>query len=123
MLILSVVLGWVSCQVDYQLAFVQATVEPGTLYCEMPRMFEQPGMVLELKRNLYGQRDAPKNFFNHLKDNLIGRGYTPCKHEQCLFISPKVMVLIYVDDCIFFAKHQQDIDDAIESLVNLRINN
>ena len=80
------ILGWKSCQVDYQLAFIQAKIEPGSLYCEMPRGFEQKGMILELKRNLYGQRDAPKNWFNHLRLNLIHRGYHPCANEPCLFV-------------------------------------
>ena len=116
LLILSVILGWKSCQVDYQLAFVQAKIKPGSLYCEMPRGFEQKGMILELKRNLYGQRDAPKNWFAHLRSNLIHRGYQPCVNEQCLFISDKVICLVYVDDCIFFAKEQKDIDHALASL-------
>ena len=36
LLILSIVYNWKTVQVDYTLAFVQATVEPGRLYTEMP---------------------------------------------------------------------------------------
>ena len=50
-------LGLKTVQVDYTLAFVQAPAEPGT-YVEMPRLFEIPGMVLELNQNLYGQCES-----------------------------------------------------------------
>jgi len=58
LLILSVILKLETKQDDYTLAFVQVKAEPGT-YIEMPKMFKQDGCILELKRNLYGQRDAP----------------------------------------------------------------
>ena len=107
LLILSIMYDWKTVQVDYTLAFVQAKMKPGKLYTEMPRGFEIDGKILELKRNLYGQRDAPKNFFNYLKKNLQGRGCHPCLHEPCLFISKKVLILVYVDDCIFFSPSEQ----------------
>ena len=118
LLILSIVHNWKTVQVDYTLAFVQATIEPGKLYCKMPKGYEQEEKVLELKRNLYGQRDAPKNFFEHLSKNLRGRGFTNCTSEPCLFISKDVIILVYVDDCIFISREEKHIDSIIESLRN-----
>ena len=69
MLILSIVMELKTKQVDFTLAFVQAKLDPGT-YIEMPRLFEEEGKVLELKRNLYGGRDAGANFFFLLKNSL-----------------------------------------------------
>jgi hypothetical protein len=115
MLILSILLGLKTVQVDYTLAFVQAPAEPGT-YIEMPKMFELDGMVLELRRNLYGLCDAPKNFYNYLREGLEARGLTPSKHDHCLFMSKDIIVLTYVDDCIFFARDDKTIDSFIESL-------
>ena len=73
MFILSIMLGLKTVQVDYTLAFVQAPAEPGT-YVEMPRLFEIPGMVLELNQNLYGQCESRRKFYDHLKKGLEDRG-------------------------------------------------
>jgi hypothetical protein len=66
LLVLSMMLNLKSVQVDYTLAFVQAPTE-NNVFVEMPRMFDVPGYMFELKRNLYGLCEAPRNFFQHLK--------------------------------------------------------
>ena len=115
MLVLSILLGLETMQVDYTLTFVQAPASPGT-YIEMPKMFELDGMILELKRNLYGLCEAPRNFYNHLKKGLEDRGLSPSPHDHCLFMSSDIIVLTYVDDCIFFARNTKSIDSLINSL-------
>lgn len=115
MLILSVILDLKTVQVDYTNAFVQAKAKPGT-FIEMPKLFERPGYVLELKRNLYGQRDAPIRFFEHLKQGLEQRSLQQSEYDRCLFMSPQVIVLTYVDDCIFFSKSKTNIDKLIKDL-------
>ena len=115
LLIMSIMLGLETVQVDYTLAFVQAPAENNT-FVEMPRMFEVEGYVFELKKNLYGLSEAPKNFFCHLKKGLNDRGLKNSIHDHCLFFNDKVMVICYVDDCIFLAKDKTDIDDLIEDL-------
>jgi hypothetical protein len=82
LLILSIILQFETKQVDFTLAFVQAKADPG-IYIEMPRMFEMDGYVLELKRNLYGQCDAPLKFYEHLKLGLSQRGFEPSKFDPC----------------------------------------
>jgi hypothetical protein len=118
LLVLSILLELETKQVDYTLAFLHAKIDPGT-YVEMPRGFEKDGYVFELKRNLYGLRQAPLNFFNHLKDQLEKRGFEP-SHDPCLFINKKTgcMLLAYCDDCIIFHKKEDVIDDLIESMRN-----
>jgi hypothetical protein len=76
------------------------------------------GHVLKLKRSLYGMVQSPRNFFRHLKGNLLSCGFSQSDHDPCLFISEKVICLVYVDDCLFFAKDQQDIDTAIQKIKN-----
>lgn len=115
MFILSLMLNLHTVQVDYTLAFVQAKADPGT-YVEMPKLFEIPGKVLELKRNLYGQCESPRKFYDHLKKGLQDRGLKPSPFDHCLFMGPEVSVVMYVDDCIFFAKDQKDIKAIIKSL-------
>ena len=102
-------------QVDFTLAFVQAKADPGT-YIEMPRMFEKEGYILELKHNLYGQRDAPIKFYKHLRHELEERGFASLQFDPCLFKSTTIMILTYVDNCIFFSWKEEDIDTIIDLL-------
>lgn len=117
LLVLSIILDLKTVQVDYTNAFVQAKASPGT-YIEMPRMFEEKGYIYELRRNLYGQRDAPIKFFEHLVDGLEQRGFKQSLNDRCLFMSKNVIVLTYVDDCIFFSKKESHIMQLIDDLRN-----
>ena len=78
-------------------------------------MFEMDRYVFELQKNLYGLSEAPRNFFLHLKKGLNARGLVNSKNDLCLFDNDKVMVMCYVDDCIFLPKDKSNIDDLIES--------
>ena len=60
--------------------------------------------------------EAPRNFYQHLKKGLEDRGLTPSPHDHCLFMSKNLIVITYVDDCIFFARDEKTIDLFIESL-------
>jgi hypothetical protein len=115
LLVLSMMLNLKSVQVNYTLAFVQAPAE-NNIFVEMPRMFDVPGYVFELKRNLYGLCEAPRNFFQHLKKGLNDRGLKNSKYDHCMFYSDMIIVVVYVDDCIFMAKDEEDINKLIEDL-------
>eukprot|EP00733_Pompholyxophrys_punicea_P000481 Pompholyxophrys_punicea_v1_NODE_136_length_3267_cov_3.636364.p1 type:complete len:383 gc:universal NODE_136_length_3267_cov_3.636364:1948-800(-) len=115
LLILSVVLGLCTKQVDYTNAFVHAPLED-EIYMEMPRLFGQHGYVCKLKKSVYGLRQSPLNFFLTLKQGLIDRGFTPSQHDPCLFKAQDVICWVYVDDCLFFTRNSTSIDRIIESL-------
>ena len=131
MLILSLVLGLLTHQVDYTAAFTHAPIdkdpdwdklsseeqERGGIYVDMPRGFAEPGKVLKLKRSLYGLRQSPRNFFLHLKGKLEGIGFESAQDvDPCLFISDKVIALVYVDDTLFYSPKQEYINEVIQKL-------
>ena len=130
MLVLSIILGLKTKQVDYTAAFVQAPIDKDPnwnqmteeerrrsgVYLEMPRGFKENGRVLKLNQSLYGLKQSPRNFFLHLKENLEKVGLKQCESDPCLFISKKVVCLVYVDDTLFYAKDQADIDAVINDL-------
>ena len=116
MLILSLVLGLATKQVDYTTAFLHAPIKD-EVYVEMPRGYTQPGKVLRLNRSLYGLKQSPKNFFEYLKENLEGVGFeAQTDIDPCLFISEKCICLVYVDDTLFFSPDPAYIEDTIERL-------
>jgi hypothetical protein len=131
LLILSVILNLATKQVDYTAAFVHAPIDKpphyeemsdleksrSGVYIEMARGFKKPGTVLKLRRSLYGLRQAPKLWFQHLKSNLEKIGFeSQAAVDPCLFVSPKVICLVYVDDTLLYARDKADIDEAIKKL-------
>jgi Reverse transcriptase (RNA-dependent DNA polymerase) len=120
LLMMSILLGLETRQVDYVAAFVQADIDMD-VYVEMPRGFAQPGKVLKLMKSLYGLRQSPRNYFNHLSAKLTKLGFVPSDADPCLFVSDKCICLVYVDDTLFFARSQTDIDEIVQGLRNLNM--
>jgi hypothetical protein len=130
MLVMSLLLGLATKQVDYTAAFVHADInrdpnwdnltdlekERSGVYIQMPRGFAKVGHVLKLKKSLYGLKQSPRNFFLHLKGQLERVGLEQSTADQCLFISDKVICLVYVDDTLFYAQTKEDIATVITGL-------
>jgi hypothetical protein len=130
MLAMSMLFGLATKQVDYTAAFVHADIDrdpnwdkmsdeerrKSGVFIQGPRGFATPGKVLKLKKSLYGLKQSPRNFYNFLKAKLEFVGFTQSDSDQCLFISEKVVCLVYVDDTLLFAKDMKDIDDIIAAL-------
>jgi hypothetical protein len=87
------------------------------VYIDMPRGFSKPGKCLKLKKSLYGLKQSPRNFFQHLKGKLEDIGFESAEDvDPCLFISNKVICLVYVDDTLFYSPKPEYIDDVIRQL-------
>ena len=126
MLILSVLLGLESVQVDCTSAFCQAKVNRD-IYVSQPRGWKtlnrmglaQPfkeDHVMKLNRSLYGLRQSPRNVFEHLKEHLESIGFRQSKCDPCLFLKGEVACLVYVDNCLFFGRNRDVLDTAIADL-------
>ena len=74
--------------------------------------------VIELKRSLYGLKQASLNWFNMLNRGLEKLGYESSNIDPCVFLSKDAIVLTYVDDCLILAKNDKVIQDLVESLKN-----
>lgn len=119
LLILSVVLKLSTTQVDYTAAFVQAPLgEHEEVFVEMPRGFKVAGKVLQLKRALYGLKQSPKTWFEHLRSKLMDEcGFQQSPNDPCLFYTGSVICVVYVDDCLFFSPTEQGIKDIFVKMV------
>ena len=104
--------------VDFTNAFAQATLKE-EVYVALPQGYEPTHgnhVVLKLNKSLYGLVQAPLSWYNHLSKGLRDCGFEQSKNDPCLFYGNGVMVLAYVDDCIFFSKDSSKIDAVIEKL-------
>jgi hypothetical protein len=119
-LLLSTVLteGWATRQVDYTNAFAQAEINE-EVYLEFPRLFgpkSGSNLVLKLLKSLYGLRQAPRTFFQKLRDGLLERGYSQSNVDPCLFIKHGIMCVVYVDDTIFAGASSDVLEAEIAAL-------
>ena len=119
MLILSIVHGLETRQVDYVNAFAQADLDR-EVFIEIPEGYEHfndVDCVLKLHKSLYGMTDAPLMFFELLKKNLENVGFVQFNHiDPCLFVHKKAICLTYVDDCLWFGKDGAALDALIAKM-------
>jgi len=93
---------------DFVLAYPQADIEV-PLFLEIPKGFNPEGyargkLVLELKKNLYGQKQAGHVWFKHLSHLIMTEhGFTQAIADECVFYHDGMILLIYINDtiCIF----------------------
>ena len=79
-----IIQGWPTKQLDFVLAFTQAPVEIDNLYMQVPREFHVPGAmsdndyILEVQKNIYGQKQAGRVWNKHLVSKLTSKaiGFT-----------------------------------------------
>jgi hypothetical protein len=81
--------NWYTVQLDYALAYPQAPVERD-LYMLLPKGFLIHGVnnpkdyVLHIHRNIYGQKQAGRVWFQYLLKKLESVGFKQSKHDECV---------------------------------------
>ena len=123
MMVLSAKLGLKSAQADITAAFLHATLEKGEdIYVRQPRGFVgDPSYCYKLKRALYGLRQAPRYFFEHLKKRIEVCGAAQSHLDPCLFIGPQVIVITYVDDLLIYSRDSSNIQEFISNMKKAKI--
>jgi transposase InsO family protein len=117
-LILSLVLDWYTCSIDFSSAFVQATLEK-SVWLHIPRGFQsgrEGKTILRLNKSIYGLSVAPKLWYEHLFKAFKEDGFTVSKLDPCLLLKKDMMLVVYVDDVGIAAKRKEDVDAMIVRL-------
>lgn len=120
MLLLGLVCGLKTTQVDYTNAFAQADL-PEPAYMELPEKFRDLGSevddpIVELHKSLYGGALAAKHWFMKLKEGLEARGFRQSLLDPCLFIRDDMIIVTYIDDCIHWYKEDNVMEEFTQSL-------
>ena len=68
---------------------------------------------------MYGICQSPLNFYRHLCQGLESRNFVKVDYVDCLFMDGNVIVLFWVDDCIFYSKNKRPIDALILDLKDI----
>jgi hypothetical protein len=117
-LILSLILGWYTCSIDFSSAFVQASLEK-SVWLHIPRGFQsnrEGKTILKLNKSIYGLSVAPKLWYEHLFKALKEDGFVASKFDACLLFKKDMMLVVYVDDVGISAKRKEDVDEMVARL-------
>ena len=129
-LILSILLGWHSRQLDFVMAYMQVPAEM-PLYMCLPQGYKQKGMtrkshVLKLICNVYGQKQAGQVWNKYMDQGMCKISFTPSKFDPisftpskfdpCLYYCRSMVFLVYINDCIVFSPDNRAIDRVVMDL-------
>jgi hypothetical protein len=94
-LIMSLLLDWYTCSVDFANAFIQAD-RPDKIFMQIPRGFNatMPTSCLKLIKNIYGACDGPKLWAELLFKALKEDGFTQSKMDQCLWYKRDCFIIV-----------------------------
>jgi hypothetical protein len=131
LLLLASISGLKTRQVDYTQAFPQAPLDD-PVFMRMPQgwFVDDQGILqphpdpkyhdrnhfIQLKKNLYGCKQAARNWFKYLTSGLLSQGFVQSKHDPCLFLRHDCLMVVYTDDCLIFARDDNIINDLIQQL-------
>jgi hypothetical protein len=72
----------------------------------------------EIKKSLYGLKQASLNWFEKLKQGLMDRGFCSLEIDPCLYLKANMILLMHVDDCIIFSPSMESIDRLVQLMHN-----
>jgi hypothetical protein len=92
---------------DVKSAFLNGFLEE-EVYVKQPPGFESvefPHKVYRLRKALYGPKQAPRAWYNHLRGFLFSNGFEMGKVDNTLFLLKQgydiLIVQVYVDDSLW----------------------
>ena len=109
---------WVTKQVDFSNAFVQAPLTKD-VYVSLPALFwdtsgiDSNDLCLKLNKSLYGMWEAPKFWGDHLKKGLCKAGFRPSHEDLGIYYGCSMAIAVYVDDVLFFGPDANKIEAVI----------
>ncbi len=78
--------------------------------------------VLQLLKNVYGQKQAGCVWNKYLVDKLDSISFKPSVIDSSVFYRDDVIFMVYVDDGIFLGNNDTQLQDAIKELQGLGLN-
>lgn len=87
--------------------FIRINKETTDIWCEIDPaardyVDNRGTLLLELDKFIYGLKQSPLKFQQHLKSTLLNLGYTPLAQDECLYVrhdgSDYSILSIHVDD-------------------------
>jgi hypothetical protein len=113
--------GWVTKQIDFSNAFVQAPINRD-VYVSLPPLFDDTSgidskqLCLKLNKSLYGLKEAPKLWADFLAGALERQGFVATAQDAAVFHGHGMAIAVYVDDVLFYGPDEQKMEEVITNL-------
>ena len=107
LLLLGILQGHQTTCLDISTAFINTPLPPTEeIYVQPPAewYYNSPTTLWRLKKAMYGLRTSPKLWQQHLGEVLRQQNLRQCKADRCLWTTPGLGVLIYVDDLLLLGE-------------------
>jgi len=118
-LVLTLIHGWKTRQIDYVQAYTHADAPLDDLYVKVPKGVviedgRREDYVLKVNKNVYGTHQAGRVWNHFLVDKLKSIGFTQSKIDECVFYRGRCIYVLYTDDSILVGPD----DDELDAIVN-----
>ena len=70
-------------------------------------------MVHRSKKSIYGQYEAARLWYENFHNDLLDSVLVASKVDTYLFMSKTVMCVVYLYDCLFWARKKSDINNSV----------
>jgi transposase InsO family protein len=97
--------GWELHQLDVNNAFLYSVLDE-EVYMVFPPGYPGPkGKCLLLRKSIYGLKQAGRNWFTNLRNELLRLGFVQLKSDPCVYVHHDLQVIIsvHVDDISLFS--------------------
>lgn len=113
---------WALRQLDVKNAFLHGFLNEDVYMTQPPGFVDpsRPDYVCKLLKAIYGLRQAPRAWFEHMKSFLISAGFVQSLADPSLFIfrqgNQTIYFLLYVDDIVITGSDNKLIQELIQAL-------
>jgi hypothetical protein len=106
-------------QIDFTRAFPQEKLKED-IYLQFPAGFEHKNekWALKLKRNLNRLVQESRDWFIKLSAIYERLGFTQSKSDPCLFLRKDMIIVLYTDDCLLYARDTKEIESFVKTLLD-----
>src|SRR5437588_4564559 len=124
MLALATHFDWEIEQIDVKMAFLYPEIEE-EVYIANPEAYQEfhpneklKEEVFQILKTLYGLRQSPLACYKQVDGFLYSKGLVRSNEDSSLYISEDLIVILFVDDILLFAKNKDTILTAKKWLTN-----
>jgi len=117
-LVLAIINGWDSLQINYIMAYIQALVECD-MYMEIPKgckVDDKGDYFLQILWNIYGQKQAGHIWFLHLVKKLKSIGFIQLTTSPCMFVRKNCIYFLYTNDSILTGPQHAKLLKVVEDM-------
>ncbi|CAI7881145.1 unnamed protein product [Closterium sp. NIES-53] len=112
--------GWRIKQLDITTAFLNGIILEELYMMQPEGLDDGSGRVCRLKKAIYGLKQAPRAWYQKLEETLLAGGFKKSECDHSFFLLQEkeqfLMLLVYVDDIVFFSESSAMIERVEEML-------